>query len=157
MIRTLPLPVALLCAGAAIASVSPIAPDLAWAQATTPAGAAGAPPASPDPRFPRVALREDALFLASTLEGTRVHARRGIGADGAPVWDDIGEIGDVAIDAQGRLVAVIVDVGGIIGLAERSVPVAWPALSRRGDGGMNVDATPEELDAALALIRPPGG
>jgi sporulation protein YlmC with PRC-barrel domain len=46
------------------------------------------------------------------------------GADGA----DLGHIVDLLVDAQGQVRAVVVDVGGFMGVGNRKVAVAWNAL-----------------------------
>jgi len=45
----------------------------------------------------------------------------------------IGQITDLLIDRQGRVRAVVVDVGGFMGVGNRKVAVAWSAL--RFDSG----------------------
>jgi hypothetical protein len=41
---------------------------------------------------------------------------------------ELGRIVDLLVDAQGRVRAVVVDVGGFMGLGNRKVAVAWSAL-----------------------------
>ncbi len=41
---------------------------------------------------------------------------------------ELGRIVDLLVDGQGRVRAVVVDVGGFIGLGNRKVAVAWSAL-----------------------------
>lgn len=36
-------------------------------------------------------------------------------------WQDVGDIEDLVLDADGQLVAVIADIGGFLGIAERTV------------------------------------
>jgi putative membrane protein len=58
-------------------------------------------------------------ILASDLEGTSVY-----GSDN----ENIGEIDDVVLDRKGRVVAVIVGVGGFLGIGEKSVAIPFEAL-----------------------------
>jgi hypothetical protein len=109
---------------------------LTWAQQATAPGAA--PPATPEPspappHALQPALPEQALQpppavvpaeqLASTqLTGLLGHAV--VGADEA----ELGLIVDLLVDARGRVRAVVVDVGGFMGVGNRKVAVAWSAL-----------------------------
>ena len=70
-------------------------------------------------------------FYASELIGTRIYnAENRMEADatitdGAEAeWDDIGEINDVILTADGKVSAVILGVGGFLGLGERDVAVS---------------------------------
>ncbi len=50
-----------------------------------------------------------------------------------PGGEELGRLVDVVADAQGRPVAVVVDVGGFMGLGMRRVAVAWTLLRFRGE------------------------
>jgi hypothetical protein len=55
-----------------------------------------------------------------------------VGANSA----ELGRIVDLLVDAQGRVRAVVVDVGGFMGVGSRKVAVAWSALRfAAGDQG----------------------
>jgi sporulation protein YlmC with PRC-barrel domain len=55
-----------------------------------------------------------------------------IGAEGT----ELGRIVDLLVDTQGRVRAVVVDVGGFMGVGNRKVAVAWSALRfAAGDKG----------------------
>ena len=55
-----------------------------------------------------------------------------VGAGGS----ELGRIVDLLADGQGRVRAVVVDVGGFFGLGNRKVAVAWTALRfAAGDKG----------------------
>jgi len=41
---------------------------------------------------------------------------------------ELGRIVDLLVDGQGRVRAVVVDIGGFMGVGSRKVAVAWPAL-----------------------------
>ena len=105
-------------------------------------------------------------YLATTLMGTRVHATETDIEPGATLaagtvaeWDDIGEIGDLIIGVDGTLEAVIVDVGGFLGLGEREVAISWDALRgvREDDDPdewfLGVTASAEAMENAPEVIR----
>lgn len=54
-------------------------------------------------------------------------------------WDDVGEIGDLVIGADGAVKAVLVDMGGFLGLGERQVAVSKDQLSVIRDGDSEGD------------------
>ncbi|MGR3541048.1 MAG: PRC-barrel domain-containing protein [Hasllibacter sp.] len=116
--------------------------------------------------FPEITVADGQAYLASRLMGTRVHVSPEAPSPGEVLpeggtagFDDIGEIGDVVLSADGGLEAVIVDVGGFLGLGEREVALAWDALvpvTEEGDPGevvLVVRATREALEAAPAFDR----
>jgi hypothetical protein len=72
-------------------------------------------------------------MLASSLIGTQVYNAGN---------QSLGEIGDVLLAADGRLKAVVVGVGGFLGIGERDVAVPWEALAVSRD---------EEQDLVLRL------
>ncbi|MDZ4395044.1 PRC-barrel domain-containing protein, partial [Cypionkella sp.] len=43
-------------------------------------------------------------------------------------WDDIGEINDVVMSRDGKVDAVLVDIGGFLGMGERQVAVGMEAI-----------------------------
>ena len=82
---------------------------------------------------PLAADRDD--FLASELLGMRVYQTESdvepdsiIAGDASTNWDDIGEIGDVVLTKSGDVRAVIVDVGGFLGIGEKEVAVTFEQI-----------------------------
>ncbi len=77
---------------------------------------------------------------AQDLIGTRV-----IG----PNNDDVGEVGDVILTADGKVDAIIVDVGGFLGLGEKPVAIALDNLKfmkdQNGKLSVNVNFTEDQL------------
>ena len=65
-----------------------------------------------------------------------------------PADETIGDIDSVILDKDGKAVAVIVGVGGFLGMGERSVALGWNQLNIT-DNGRNVHAnlTKEQLRA----------
>ena len=43
-------------------------------------------------------------------------------------WDDVGNIGDVLVSADGQVNSIVVDVGGFLGMGERKIDVAMDQL-----------------------------
>ncbi|QCO56000.1 PRC-barrel domain containing protein [Pseudorhodobacter turbinis] len=83
---------------------------------------------------------------ASEFIGERVYASEadveGNMANGVQDgWDDIGEINDVILSRDGKVEAVLVDIGGFLGMGERQVAVNMSALKFVSD-----DATGEDPD-----------
>ncbi|MHA6263305.1 PRC-barrel domain-containing protein [Arenibacterium sp. CAU 1754] len=48
-------------------------------------------------------------------------------------WDDIGEINDVVLSRDGTIDAVLVDIGGFLGIGERQIAVNMKAIKFVGD------------------------
>jgi sporulation protein YlmC with PRC-barrel domain len=67
--------------------------------------------------------------------------------------ETIGTISDLVIDENGRIAAVIVEVGGFLGLGEKEVAVNWNSIERRlnedGDGyNFSVDTSKDAVQDA---------
>ena len=63
----------------------------------------------------------------------------------------IGEINDLLVDNGGKVNAVIVGVGGFLGVGEKNVAVAFPSLKlaeKDGKRYLVLDATKEALESA---------
>lgn len=63
-------------------------------------------------------------------------------------WEDIGEINDVVLTRDGRVDAVLVDIGGFLGMGERQVAVHMSAIRFVADS-----ATPEDLSDYLLVMN----
>ncbi len=109
---------------------------------------------------------EQGDFLASDLIGMRIYASEQEMdvntriADGAEQeWDDIGEINDIIVSASGEVTAVILGIGGFLGIGERDVTVSMDqikVLREVGDSDdrfLVVNATKEMLENAPAFER----
>ena len=66
-------------------------------------------------RLPNGALAAGEYFY----QGQSIHDREG---------NEIGDVNDVLLDKQGRVAAVMVGVGGVLGAGEKNVAVAFEAL-----------------------------
>jgi sporulation protein YlmC with PRC-barrel domain len=68
----------------------------------------------------------------------------------------LGRIVDLLVDAQGRVRAVVVDVGGFMGVGSRKVAVAWSALRfSAGDKGpvISIDIPPDRIKSWADYIE----
>ena len=95
---------------------APSAPAATPAPSTTPAPSAGAASTS-SPQF--IAAQKADQWLASKFTGTDV-----IGPDNSK----IGDVNDVLFDKSGKVVGVIVGVGGFLGIGEKDVAIDMAAF-----------------------------
>lgn len=81
-------------------------------------------------------------ILASKFIGMRVYATEkevspdvAAKPDSQKEWDDIGEINDVVLNRKGQVEAVVVGVGGFVGIGEKNVAVAMKDIKfiKNGD------------------------
>lgn len=109
-------------------------------------------------------------FYASEMIGMRVYATEAemqagmtVAADGERDWDDIGEINDVILTDGGDVAAVIVGVGGFLGIGEKDVAVDMSQINRvEEDGGTGefflvINASQEMLESAPEFTRGDAG
>jgi hypothetical protein len=75
--------------------------------------------------------------LASNLIGMRVYAvdtevdaSQAYPADARKDWDDVGEVNDVVLDWDGSVKAVVLGVGGFLGLGEKDVAIEMTSLRK---------------------------
>lgn len=91
---------------------------------------------------------ERGTLSAEELIGTRVY-----GADRA----DLGEIGDVIVNADGNVEAYIIDVGGFLGLGEKPVALDSAELEvmqdESGDLRIVTNFTEEQLEGHVAYTK----
>ena len=75
--------------------------------------------------------------LASSLIGMRVYAvdtdidaSQAYPADARKEWDDVGEVNDVVLDWDGSVKAVVLGVGGFLGMGEKDVAIEMASLRK---------------------------
>jgi hypothetical protein len=72
--------------------------------------------------------------------------------------ESVGDINDIRIDNGGKIAAVIIGVGGFLGMGEKNVALPFEQLTftRDGDGGLVVAAnvTKESLQSAPEWKKP---
>ncbi|MDE9449943.1 PRC-barrel domain-containing protein [Aliiroseovarius sp. Z3] len=85
-------------------------------------------------------------LFASELIGMRVYAAEANMDAATPVsegaraeWDDIGEINEIVLTRDGQVAAVIVGVGGFLGIGERDVAINMAELSVMHEDGESDD------------------
>lgn len=133
----------------------------AWAQSATgtqtPPAATEAPAAAPmDNKVEAMpsATVPSAMSgaLASELMGQRVYVRS---SEADERWDDIGEINDIMLSSDGGVDAVIIGVGGFLGLGEKDVALDVTDLTTMTEGDAEpffvVEMSREALEAAPAF------
>lgn len=106
----------------------------ALAQTTAPA-----PTPAPQAKF----YSESGEWRASKLMGTKVTNSAG---------ESIGDINEVLIDKDGKVVAAVIGVGGFLGIGERHAAVTFGSLQLTRDSKNNplvrVDVTKDQLQSA---------
>lgn len=71
--------------------------------------------------------------------------------------EDVGSVDEVIIDENGQIVAIVVGVGGFLGMAEKDVAIGWGHVTRSGtadDHELRIDVTREDLRSAPEFARP---
>jgi len=100
---------------------------------------------------------------ASQFIGQRIYATDTMPAESVQPgaekdWDDVGEINDVILDRSGQAKAVILGVGGFLGMGEKSVAVPMTDVKfvKNGDGAddffLVVNTNKDALAAAPAFV-----
>ena len=84
-----------------------------------------------------VQTRDETDVLARSLIGSRVYAAEGTiddqqyySAEQRQGWSDIGEVNDVLLDWDGNVKAVVLGVGGFLGIGEKDVAIDMSTLHR---------------------------
>ncbi|KKN47501.1 hypothetical protein LCGC14_0662280 [marine sediment metagenome] len=99
------------------------------------------------------AMQNKAFMDAAPANG--MHASNLIGADIKTSGDDdVGSVSDLVIDQDGQVVAVVVGVGGFLGMVEKNVAIAWDNVKKSNTSDkqeLRIDATREELQSAPAF------
>ncbi len=88
-------------------------------------------------------------FHVDWLMGKEINAQAGD--------DTIGTVNDVLIGEDGKVVAVIVGVGGLLGMGEREVAIPWDAIQHTrdedGDSEFTTNMTQASLESAPEYDR----
>ena len=110
-----------------------------------PADTAATTPAPSSDKF--VTLQTEQELMATSLIGASVYNS----AD-----ENLGDINDLVIGDNGQIEAVIIGVGGFLGIGEKSVGIAFGSLNKSvdqdGNAKFTLDASKEELDQAPAFV-----
>jgi hypothetical protein len=79
----------------------------------------------------------------------QVRAESLLGVDVSNGQDTIGEVADLIVTQDGRVEAIVVGVGGFLGVGQKSVALAWDSVElaeRDGERVILVAATREQLE-----------
>ena len=90
----------------------------------------------------------DGQMLTSKLGDVPVFDRDGV---------QVGDVEDTVIDEDGAVVAILIGVGGTLGIGERPVAVRFEHVdveAKEGQRRLILDLTKAELDRALAFAPP---
>ncbi|MFO7953447.1 PRC-barrel domain-containing protein [Thioalkalivibrio sp.] len=86
-----------------------------------------------------------------------MHASELIGMDVETTGDEeLGAIEDLILDQNGQVVAIVVGVGGFLGMGEKDVAIGWGHVTTSGtadDRDLRVDVTREDLRSAPKFER----
>ena len=104
------------------------------ALAQAPSGAANPPPTSAAAASaPFITELRAGLWRASKLDGVNVYNNAN---------EKVGDISDVLFDQSGRVEAIVIGVGGFLGLGERNVAVPYDQIRWSNEPIRSVSATP---------------
>lgn len=102
---------------------------------------------APAPVEGQIVSQPEGTFSASELMGQAVYS-----ADG----EDIGQISDLLIDQENRLVGVVIGIGGFLGIGEKPIAVEVERLSRAsaqdGTEQLVLNYTRAELEQAPEFV-----
>jgi len=96
---------------------------------------------------PAERLANAKIMTASDFIGKRVYTKAG---------EDIGEVNDLIVSDNGSVQAVILGVGGLLGLGEKDVAVTMQSIEMQADGStakLVVDASKDQLTNAPGYDR----
>ena len=101
----------------------------------------------PEPVEGQIILQDKATFLASAIIGGSVYS---------PSNESVGDVNDLVIKPTGEIEAVVVGVGGFIGIGEKNVAIALNRFTMEptedlASTKLVLNATKEELEAAPAF------
>jgi hypothetical protein len=101
----------------------------------------------PKPIDGQIILQDKATFLASAIIGGSVYS---------PSDESVGDVNDLVIKPTGEIEAIVVGVGGFIGIGEKNVAIALDRFTMEptedfASTKLVLNATKEELQAAPAF------
>ncbi|HTV69463.1 MAG TPA: PRC-barrel domain-containing protein [Rhizobiaceae bacterium] len=105
-----------------------------------------------DPAAPAAPVVKADGFLASNIIGETVYNGTGENAE------NIGDVNDIVLAADGKVESLVVGVGGFLGIGEKNVAVEYATIDwaeQDGDRWIVVDASKEQLEALPDFDRAP--
>lgn len=119
----------------------------ALAQQAVPAAPGTAPAEAPAPA-PQISADAPAPVPVPEQQEHQVRAQSLLGVDVSNGQDKIGKVSDLVVTEDGRVEAIVVGVGGFLGIAQKRVALAWDSIEMTEQDGSRVilaAATREEL------------
>jgi len=102
--------------------------------------AAEEPPASPPPADAIIAAESATDMRADKLIGTSVYNTEG---------EKVGDVQDIVFDKDGKIVGVVLKVGGLLGIGGKSVGIKWDEVKvSPADELMTISYKKEQLEVA---------
>lgn len=87
--------------------------------------------------------QDDSQMLASSIMGQTVYDGSG---------NNLGSVNDIVLDKDGKMAAVVIGVGGFLGIGQKNVAVSIDAIDRttdeNGDPKFVLNASADEIDQA---------
>jgi hypothetical protein len=117
--------------------------------ASLPALAQQAEPVQPAPEGQAPAVTGPAPEPIPEQAEHQVRAQSLLGVDVSNGQDTIGEVSDLVVTDDGRVEAIVVGVGGFLGIGEKPVALAWDSVKLTEQDGSRVilvSATREQLE-----------
>lgn len=94
-----------------------------------------------DPSFANP--QDSAMDSLDTLGADEIVGKAVVNQQG----EEIGEIDDVVVDTSSQMQLAVIDVGGFLGIGEKSIAVSFDQLQLTDDGRVRSDLTRETLEA----------
>jgi sporulation protein YlmC with PRC-barrel domain len=94
-----------------------------------------------------IARQMEGEHLISSIMSETVYNKAG---------EEVGEVTDIVLDAEGKVVAVVIGVGGFLGVGQKDVAVSFTTLqetTKDGKKQMMVNLTKEELENAPSYTK----
>ena len=148
----------LLALGTSALAISLHAPHNAWAQQGAPSGAAETMPQTPPPAGDGSAPVSETVDKAAQAEeemrkfaesSTTLVGKDVYGSDG----EEIGAVEDVVLDADNEIEAILVEVGGILGLGAKTISIPLAELKPDGQRIMTPDYTASQAEAIPEYVE----
>lgn len=125
-------------------------------QTTRPAGQADAQSVADQLKTP-VQSRKQSRGYMVTVPTNGLQVSDLIGAEVSTMGDEnVGQVDDLIIDANGQIVAIVVAVGGFLGLGEKSVAIGWDDITKSGNSDelkLRINLTRESLGSAPEIKK----
>jgi hypothetical protein len=121
-----------------------------------PGDSAETPAATPEKIAPPAAVASDSQFITSQTAQQQL-ASAWIGKSVYNTADEnLGDVNDILIGANGQVDAVVLGVGGFLGMGEKSVAVPFDAVTANTDADgrvkLTANLTKDQLDAAPDFV-----